>query len=170
MMDGGGLMHTLAFFLLSGITLAAAMGVVFKRNLVHSAFLLSVTFLGVAGLYMTLQAEFMAAVQALVYSGAVAVLVVIGVMLTHREQMSRSNPPNKMLLVGAVAALSVTGAIVWAILATPWKVGKGSVVTAGGIGRRFLTDFAPPFEAVALLLLAALIGAVVLFKGGKAQS
>ena len=63
-----------------------------------------------------------------------------------------------------------TGAIVWAILATPWKVGKGSVVTAGDIGRRFLTDFAPPFEAVALLLLAALIGAVVLFKGGKAQS
>jgi hypothetical protein len=55
-------------------------------------------------------------------------------------------------------------------LATPWKVGKGSVVTAGDIGRRFLTDFAPPFEAVALLLLAALIGAVVLFKGGKAQS
>ena len=73
-------MHTLAFYMLAGITLAAATGVVFKRNLVHSAFLLSVTFLGVAGLYMTLEAEFMAAVQALVYSGAVAILVVIGVM------------------------------------------------------------------------------------------
>ena len=62
----GGLVHTLAFFFLAGVTLAAAAGVVFKRNLVHSAFLLSVTFLGVAGLYMTLEAEFLAAVQALV--------------------------------------------------------------------------------------------------------
>jgi len=169
-MESTGLMHTLAFFLLSGITLAAAAGVVFKRNLVHSAFLLSVTFLGVAGLYMTLEAEFLAAVQALVYSGAVAVLVVIGVMLTHREDMSCSNPPNKMIVAGGLAALAIVGVLVWAVLGTAWNTGKGGIVDAGDIGRRFLTDFAPPFEAVALLLLAALIGAVVLFKGGKEQS
>lgn len=169
-MEGTGLMHTLAFFLLSGITLAAAAGVVFKRNLVQSAFLLSVTFLGVAGLYMTLEAEFLAAVQALVYSGAVAVLVVIGVMLTHREDMSRSNPPNKMIVAGGLASLAIVGVLVWAVLGTSWQTGKGGIVGAGDIGRRFLTDFAPPFEAVALLLLAALIGAVVLFKGGREQS
>lgn len=166
----GGLMHTLAFYLLAGITLAAATGVVFKRNLVHSAFLLSVTFLGVAGLYMTLEAEFLAAVQALVYSGAVAVLVVIGVMLTQRDDMAQSNPPNTMIIAGGLAALSIVGVLVWAVIETPWKVGKGSIVTVADIGRRFLTDFAPPFEAVALLLLAAVIGAVVLFKGGKVQS
>ena len=166
----GGLMHTLAFYLLAGITLAAATGVVFKRNLVHSAFLLSVTFLGVAGLYMTLEAEFLAAVQALVYSGAVAVLVVIGVMLTQRDDMAQSNPPNTMIIAGGLAAFSIVGVLVWAVIETPWKVGKGSIVTVTDIGRRFLTDFAPPFEAVALLLLAAVIGAVVLFKGGKVQS
>lgn len=163
-------MHALAFYALAGITLAAAAGVVFKRNLVHCAFLLSVTFLGVAGLYMTLEAEFLAAVQALVYSGAVAILVVIGVMLTQRDDMSQSSPPNKMLVAGGLAAITIVGVIVWAVLGTPWKTGKGSIVTAADIGRRFLTDFTPPFEAVALLLLAALIGAVVLFKGGKAQS
>lgn len=167
---GDGLMHTLAFYFLAGITLAAATGVVFKRNLVHSAFLLSVTFLGVSGLYMTLEAEFLAAVQALVYSGAVAVLVVIGVMLTHRDDMSQSNPPNKMVVAGAGAALAIVGVLVWAVVATPWKTGRGAVVSVADIGRRFLTDFAPPFEAVALLLLAAVIGAVVLFKGGKVQS
>lgn len=166
----GSLMHTLAFYFLAGATLAAAIGVVFKRNLVHSAFLLSATFLGVAGLYMTLEAEFMAAVQALVYSGAVAVLVVIGVMLTQREDMSHSSPPNKMIAAGGLAAFAIVGVIAWAVLETPWKTGKGAVVTVADIGRRFLTDFAPPFEAVALLLLAAVIGAVVLFKGGKAQS
>lgn len=163
-------MHTLAFYLLAGITLAAATGVVFKRNLVHSAFLLSVTFLGVAGLYMTLEAEFLSAVQALVYSGAVAVLVVIGVMLTQRDDMSDSNPPNSMRAAGGAAAASVVGVLVWAVMATPWKTGKGSIVTVADIGRRFLTDYAPPFEAVALLLLAAVIGAVVFFKGGKVQS
>ena len=165
----GGVAHTLAFYFLAGVTLAAAAGVVFKRNLVHSAFLLSVTFLGVAGLYMTLEAEFLAAVQALVYSGAVAILVVIGVMLTQRSDMGQSNPPNKMIVIGGLASLAIVGVIVWAILGTAWKPG-GAVVTVADIGRRFLTDFAPPFEAVALLLLAALIGAVVLFKGGKAQS
>ena len=166
----GSLAHTLAFYFLSGVTLAAAAGVVFKRNLVHSAFLLSVTFLGVAGLYMTLEAEFLAAVQALVYSGAVAILVVIGVMLTQRSDMGQSNPPNAMIAVGGLASLAIVGVIVWAVLGTDWKTGGGKVVTVADIGRRFLTDFAPPFEAVALLLLAALIGAVVLFKGGKAQS
>jgi len=109
-------MHTLAFYALAGITLAAAAGVVFKRNLVHSAFLLSVTFLGVAGLYMTLEAEFLAAVQALVYSGAVAILVVIGVMLTQRDDMSRSNPPNTMIAAGALAAIAIAGVIVRAVL------------------------------------------------------
>lgn len=165
----GSLIHTLSFYFLAGITLAAASGVVFKRNLVHSAFLLSLTFLGVAGLYMTLEAEFIAAVQALVYSGAVAILVVIGVMLTQREDMSQSSPPNSMVVGGAFAALIAVGAITWAVLDTSWKTGRGSVVTVDAIGRRFLTDFAPPFEAVAVLLLAAVIGAVVLFKGGKAK-
>ena len=170
MMAGTGMVQTTAFYFLAGVTIAAAAGVVFKRNLVHSAFLLSVTFLGVAGLYMTLEAEFLAAVQALVYSGAVAVLVVIGVMLTQRDDMSRSNPTNKLMVAGVTAVLAMVGILFWAVLATPWKTGSGSVVFAAEIGRRFLTDFTVPFEAVALLLLAAMIGAVVLFKGGKVQS
>jgi len=170
MMTGNSLVQAVAFYFLAGVTLASAVGVVTRRNLVHSAFLLALTFLGVAGLYMMLEAEFLAAVQALVYSGAVAVLMVIGVMLTHRDNMDQTNPSNAMVVTGAVAALSVTGAIVWAVLSTPWKAGKGAVVPVADIGRRFLTDFSVPFEAVALLLLAAVIGAVVFFKGGRVQS
>lgn len=170
MMAGTGMAQTVAFYFLAGVTLASAVGVVTRRNLVHSAFLLALTFLGVAGLYMTLEAEFLAAVQALVYSGAVAVLVVIGVMLTQRDDMGRSNPSNSMVIVGAAAVISLVGVLIWAVLATPWKIGTGAVVSTAEIGRRFLTDFTAPFEAVALLLLAAMIGAVVLFKGGKVQS
>ena len=169
-MAGTSMAQTVAFYFLAGITLAAAVGVVTRRNLVHSAFLLSLTFLGVAGLYMTLEAEFLAAVQALVYSGAVAVLVAIGVMLTQHDDMNQSNPPNAMVAAGVGAVLSLAGVLIWAVLATPWKTGTGAVVSTAEIGRRFLTDFTAPFEAVALLLLAAMIGAVVLFKGGKIQS
>ena len=170
MMAGTGMVQTVAFYFLAGVTLASAVGVVTRKNLVHSAFLLALTFLGVAGLYMLLEAEFLAAVQALVYSGAVAVLMVIGVMLTHRDRMEDTNPSNSMIMTGAAAVVALLGVIVWAVLATSWKTGHGAAVSAADLGRRFLTDFAVPFEAVALLLLAALIGAVVLFKGGKVQS
>lgn len=169
-MNESSLTQALAFYFLSGVTLAAAIGVVTRRNLVHSAFLLALTFLGLAGLYLTLAAEFLAAVQALVYSGAVAVMMVIGVMLTHRDNMDQSNPPNGMLIAGLVAALAVLGVITWAILGTAWQTGKGSAVLAADIGRRFLSEYSVPFEVVALLLLVALIGAVTLFKGGGEQS
>lgn len=164
------LVQTGAFYFLAGVTLAAAVGVVTRRNLVHSAFLLALTFLGVAGLYLMLAAEFLAAVQALVYSGAVAVLMVIGVMLTHRENMNQTNPSNGMVLAGAAAAVAVLGTLFWAICATPWQTAKPAAVPVAELGKRFLTDFSVPFEAVALLLLAAVIGAVALFKGGGQQS
>ena len=169
-MAEGSMAQAVAFYFLAGITLAAAIGVVTRRNLVHSAFLLALTFLGIAGLYLTLEAEFMAAVQALVYSGAVAVMMVIGVMLTHRDNMDQSNPPNSMIIAGGVAALAVLGVIVWAVTSTAWQSGKGSVVFVADIGRRFLTEYSVPFEVVALLLLVAVVGAVTLFKGGREQS
>ena len=168
-MAGSSIAQAVAFYFLAGVTLAAAVGVVTRRNLVHSAFLLALTFLGIAGLYLTLEAEFMAAVQALVYSGAVAVLVVIGVMLTHRDNMEQSNPPNSMILAGVVASLAVFGVIMWAVTSTAWQTGKGSVVHVADIGQRFLTEFSVPFETVALLLLIAVVGAVALFKGGREQ-
>jgi NADH:ubiquinone oxidoreductase subunit 6 (subunit J) len=167
-MSENAVLSTVAFYLLTGSTLAAAAGVVFKKNLVHCAFLLALTFLGMAGLYLMLSAEFLAAVQVLVYSGAIAILMVIGVMLTHQDDMSRSSPSNRLKVTGFIAATAFMGTIIWAILATPWKPGTPAVVQASDLGRRFLTDFAVPFEASALLLLAALIGTVVLFKGGKA--
>jgi NADH:ubiquinone oxidoreductase subunit 6 (subunit J) len=162
-----GLGQIIAFYLLAGCTLASAAGVVFGRNLVQSAFLLALTFLSVAGLYLMLDAEFLAAVQAIVYSGAIAILIVIGVMLTQQEDMRSSNPSNRLFWVGGLTALSVTGLIVWAVLSTVWKTANHPPVLAGDLGRRFLTDFTVPFEAVALLLLAAMIGVVVLVKGGK---
>jgi NADH-quinone oxidoreductase subunit J len=102
----GEIIYTAAFYVLAAITLLAAAGVVFNRNLVHSALLLALTFIGVAGLYVLLQADFLAAVQILVYSGAVAVIIVIGVMLTRWKSVATSSPSNKLGWGAAVATFS----------------------------------------------------------------
>jgi len=160
------------FYFLAAIVLAAACGVVFKRNLVHSALLLAVSFAGVAGLYILLEADFLAAVQLLVYSGAVAVIIVIGVMLTQREAgaMPVSSPSNRLRLPAALVALFLTGLAVWTVLATPWQAAAGPAPeSAPAIAQSLLTDFVVAFEAAAILLLVAMIGAIILARGKEAN-
>lgn len=158
-----------AFYLLAAVVLAAAAGVVFRRNLVHSALLLAVTFIGVAGLYILLAADFLAAVQLLVYNGAVAVIVVIGVMLTQKGDMKNSNPPNRMGRgILAVVVLLAAGMLA-AVLTTKWPVVAHPAPgeTAAAIAGLLLGEFAIAFEAAAVLLLAAMIGAIILARGGE---
>ncbi|SDF01386.1 NADH-quinone oxidoreductase subunit J family protein [Sporolituus thermophilus] len=161
------LVYTAAFYVLTALTLAAAAGVVFKRNLVHSALLLALTFIGVAGLYVLLQADFLAAVQVLVYNGAVAVIVVIGVMVTQRGDMKSSNPSNSLGWKAAAVTAIFTGMIVAAIAATPWQLAAAppSAATAPAIAEILLRDFAVAFETAAVLLLVAMMGAIILAKG-----
>lgn len=165
----GDYIYTVAFYLLAALTLLSAAGVVFNRNLVHSAFLLALTFIGVAGLYVLLQADFLAAVQILVYSGAVAVIIVIGVMLTRWKSVSQSSPNNKLGLFGAIAAILLTGIIVCAEIATPWKLAAatGPAATAPAIAAALFSDYVVAFEAVAVLLLVAMVGAIILARGAE---
>ena len=158
---------TFMFYLLAVLTLAAATGVVFMRNLVHSALLVALTFIGVAGLYALLQADFLAAVQILVYNGAVAVIIVIGVMLTQKGDMKGSNPSNRLGKPAAVVCTLLTACLLWAVLATTWAISDKPAPqeTAGQIAGLLLGDFAVAFEAAAVLLLAAMIGAIILAKG-----
>lgn len=163
----GEVIYTAAFYVLAGIALLAAAGVVFMPNLVHSALLLALTFVGVAGLYVLLQADFLAAVQVLVYSGAVAVIVVIGVMLTQRGEMKQSNPHNRLAAIAAVVTGLLTAVIVWVVLATPWQISTAAAPneTIPAIATALFRDYAVPFEAAAVLLLVAMIGAIILAKG-----
>lgn len=158
-----------AFYLLAAIVLAAAAGVVFRRNLVHSALLLAVTFIGVAGLYILLAADFLAAVQLLVYNGAVAVIVVIGVMLTQKGDMKNSNPDGRLGRSALVVAALLAGGLLTAALKTNWPaaVKPMPAETAGPIAALLLGDFAIAFETAAVLLLAAMIGAIILARGGE---
>jgi NADH-quinone oxidoreductase subunit J len=152
------------FFALAGLAIGSAMVVAFSRNIVHSAFALMGTFLGVAGLYVTLGADFLGAIQVLVYVGGILVLMLFAVMLTHRiGDVEVSNRA-----VGRLPALLVTVGVfalmVTAIRQASWGTAEPAppAPTTYGIGDALLTTYVLPFELASVVLLAALIAAVML--------
>ena len=155
---------TAVFYLIAIITVGSAVIVAFSRNIIYSAFSLLGTFAGVAGLYVFLGADFVAAVQVLIYVGGILVLILFAVMLTHRitdvEITNRAvgRLPG-LLVVGVFLAL-----LVQTILETPWVKVKevAHQPTTAQIGDLFLETYLLPFELASLVLLAAMIGAVVL--------
>lgn len=155
---------TVIFYLVAAITIVSAAMVAFSRNIVYSAFSLLGTFAGVAGIYVFLGADFVAAVQVLIYVGGILVLILFAVMLTHR--ITDVQITNRA--AGRVPALVVIGIFLLLLLQTvqetPWVKAKEVVyaATTARIGDLFLEDYLLPFELASLVLLAALIGAVVL--------
>jgi NADH-quinone oxidoreductase subunit J len=155
---------TAVFYLVAAITLGSAMIVAFSRNIIYSAFSLLGTFAGVAGIYIFLGADFVAAVQLLIYVGGILVLVLFAVMLTHR--ITDVEITNRA--AGRIPALIVVGVLIYllaqTVRETPWTKAKEIVyaATTAKIGDLFLDSYLLPFELASLVLLAALIGAVVI--------
>jgi NADH-quinone oxidoreductase subunit J len=155
---------TAVFYLIAAITVGSAMMVAFSRNIIYSAFSLLGAFGGVAGLYIFLGADFVAAVQILIYVGGILVLVLFAVMLTHR--ITDVEITNRA--AGRIPALIVIGVLIYLLVQTvretPWAKAKEIVyvATTGKIGDLFLDSYLLPFELASLVLLAALIGAVVI--------
>ena len=155
---------TVVFYVVAAVTIVSAAMVAFSRNIIYSAFSLLGTFAGVAGLYIFLGADFVAAVQLLIYVGGILVLILFAVMLTHR--ITDVQITNRA--AGRIPGLIVIGIflvlLVQAIQETPWIKAKelSYEPTTGKIGDLFLESYLLPFELASLVLLAALIGAVVL--------
>lgn len=153
------------FWLLALVTVGSAAGVAFSKSIVYSAFALMATFMGVAGLYVCLAADFVAVVQVLIYVGGILVLTLFAIMLTHRIADVRVS--NRA--VGrwpALAIVAVVGAVLArAVVQTRWMVAgplAAPAPTTAAIGNAFLAEYVLPFELASVILLAALIGAVVL--------
>ena len=156
-------MGALIFYLLAALTIGSALVVASSRNIVYSAFSLLGTFMGVAGLYALLAADFVAVIQILVYVGGILVLIVFAVMLTHRiDDVAVSNRSvgrlPAALIVGAVGVIMGVS-----IVAARWaqKADVQVVPTTYGIGDAFLGPYILPFELASIVLLVVLIGAVV---------
>ena len=157
---------SIAFYALALVTVLSAVGVDFKKNILHSALLLAVCFIGVGGIYVLLHADFLAAVQILVYSGAVAVIITLAVMLTKRDVMEETNPSNNNFKSSIAVVASFILLTLLAILATPWKIADNVINNSVELlADLMLTKFIIPFEVAAILLLAAMIGAIILAKG-----
>jgi NADH-quinone oxidoreductase subunit J len=137
--------------------------VAFSRNIIYSAFSLLGAFAGAAGLYVFLGADFVAAVQLLIYVGGILVLILFAVMLTHR--ITDVEITNRA--AGRIPALIVTGVFIYLLIQTvreaPWEGERNRLPpTTAKIGDLFLDSYLLPFELASLVLLAALIGAVVI--------
>lgn len=163
------LAYSTAFFIFAAITVAAAIGVVTRSNLVHSALLLALCFIGVSGLYVLLQADFLAAVQILIYNGAISIVFVLGTMLTRRSTHHGTNDTEVNIPTRLVSVISGLFVVVTlgVIATTPWAYSNKGVVedTPALLAQFILTDYMVIMEVAAVLLLAAMIGAIVLAKG-----
>ncbi|MEA5416815.1 NADH-quinone oxidoreductase subunit J [Synechococcus sp. BA-132 BA5] len=156
----------ICFLVLSATTVVGSIGVVLLPNIVYSAFLLGGVFLSVAGLYLLLNASFVAAAQILVYVGAVNVLILFAIMLVNKQETLAAIPGLllRRVLSGAVCAglfallLRVAFTTAWA-LPGPLPVGEEATIR---IGEHLFTDYLLPFELASVLLLMAMIGAIVL--------
>ncbi len=153
----------LVFTVLAVLALGSAGVVAFSKNIVHAALGLLGTFLGVAGMYITLSADFLAATQILVYVGGTLTLILFAVMLTARiEDMKMSNPSQGLLVgIGLIAAvLLVLGKVA---TTTAWAVSKQPAVpSTAKLGHALLSEYLLPFEVGSIVLLGAMIGSVVL--------
>ena len=158
-------MAELGFTAIAALVIASSFWVVTARNLVHSAVALMGTLFGVAGLYVYLYADFLAATQVLIYVGGILVLIIFGVMLTQRISSAvllQTHMPNRPL-AGVVVFFLFMG-LTSLLFRTPWHQGEQvmpeSTVTI--IGTSLLTKYLLHFEVASMLLLVALLGAAYL--------
>jgi len=152
------------FFSIVLLVILSAYWVVMSPNLIHSAVSLLFTLFGVAGLYVYLYADFIAASQVIIYVGGILVLIIFGVMLTNKiDDPNLSNQSQNQLVAGVFCLLLLIFQF-QIIFNTNWNIGNFITreSTVNDIGMMLLTQYLLPFEVVSILLLAALIGAAML--------
>jgi NADH:ubiquinone oxidoreductase subunit 6 (subunit J) len=154
----------IAFWVLAAITVGAALGVVVVRNLIHAVVFLILSFVSVAGLYITLSADFVAVAQILIYAGAVSVLLLFAIVLTPRGD--RANQETFLRLPVLLLALLVAFTLGYVAIDTSWTISdrEGFEETASVIGESLLDKYVLPFEIASVLLLVAMMGAIVLVR------
>jgi len=161
------------FFIFAGIALVSALTVILKSNPVSSAFSLVLTFFAFAGIYAVMEAHLIAAIQILVYTGAIMVLFVFVIMLLNADELSsdldKTSTPTKIFIVGLVGTLVV--AFGWIFKNSPITIEPGpfsleAIKEAGGntrvVSEIMFSKFILPFELTSILLVAVIVGVVAI--------
>lgn len=152
------------FYIFAILTVASAGIVVFSRNIMYSAFSLLFTFSGVAGIYILLNADFIAITQLLIYVGGILILIIFGVMLTTDVTNIEVKARPLKTMPGTVVVAVISALLVSMMITTKWKAGEPGnyETTVANIGELLLSRFLLPFEIASILLLVALMGAAFL--------
>jgi len=156
----------IAFWISAVVGILAALGVVLLRNVFRAALSLVLCFLAVAGIFITLSADFLAAVQVLIYVGAISVLIILAIMLTRDVQ--RGSPTNRLRVPAFIVAVLFFGVVAFAIFQTSWQIAgiPPQEPTTSALAFRLFGEggFILPLEIAPIILLAAIIGAIVLVR------
>lgn len=151
-----------AFWGLSIVLVGSALAVVLSRNLFHAVLWLALALTGTAGIFLLLDAEFLAAVQLLLYAGGIITIVVFAIVVTERLVGERLTQTNRRIGGGAVLSAALLYLIAGAVWERPLAFEKPPMADdlTRSVGEAVLTRFALPFELLALLMLAALLSAI----------
>jgi NADH-quinone oxidoreductase subunit J len=160
------LLSQIVFYFFAVLTVASAAMVVFSRSLIRSAFALLFTFFGVAALYAYMGADFLAATQMVIYVGGILVLILFGIMLTHKLYDMNLHTGTWQFIPAIFIVLAVFGLLAFFMSRTKWFLGKSVLEgpTTVSIGESLMQDFILPFEVASILLLVALIGAAMIVR------
>lgn len=158
----------IAFWVMAALTIVSALMVALVRDLIHAVLFLVLSFVGVAGLYVTLSADFVAVVQVLIYAGAISVLMLFSIMLTPRS--ARDNAPVSYAAPIMSIAIMVGLVLTYASVETDWaKAENNFTSTAREIGNTLLDPYVLPFEVASVLLVVAMVGAIILVRPGDEE-
>jgi len=150
------------------LVLTSAVWVVTLRNLFRAALSLGLVLLGVAGLFILLEAEFLAFVQILVYVGAILTLVVFAIMLTAKLQISPVPPASRSPLPAAVVSLGLFAILASTTQSLLWpKAPSAPAVLLSALGQELVTTLVLPFEVISLVFVAAMVGAIAIAAAPK---
>jgi len=157
---------SIVFWLLAIVTVGAALAVVVLRDVFRAALSLVLLFLTIAVLYITLYADFLAVVQILIYVGAISILIIVAVMLTR--DVWHGSPPGKLRIPAIVVSVLLLGTMVYTVVSSKWETSSEPPLqpTTAAIGTNLFSQggYVMPVEISAVLLLAAILGAIVLIR------
>jgi NADH:ubiquinone oxidoreductase subunit 6 (subunit J) len=160
------MLQQVLFIVFGIITLGAALMVVTRRNVFHAALFMILSFFGVAGLYVLLEAPFLAGAQLFIYIGGISILIIFAIMLTRDMMNPNIIGRNSQWLAAAVLTVVLCAVLVWTVMSYEWTAPAGTVPedTITRLGKALVDQggLALPFEVASVLLLVALVGAVTI--------
>jgi len=161
----------LVFLVLAVAAIGSAVGVVASKNIFYSALFLILCLFMVAGFYVLLEAPFLAAVQVLVYVGAIAVLIIFSLMLTEKLMSKEARAWNEQWWVALLVAACLAAVLVYVVVTANWQVSDAPTIpdAIAALSKTLMGTYVLPFEVASVLLLMALIGSIVIAREEKEE-